>query len=66
MHNGPDNRLTDEFILACLLKALDLVEKDWRQTPSAPGAIVISGSKKQQKFFSNGMTIFIGLYRHLI
>lgn len=54
MRNGQDNRLAGHFITDCLLKALDLVEKDWRATPGTPGALIITGRKDQQKFFSNG------------
>lgn len=61
MHNGPDNRLTAVFVTHVLMKALDLVEKDWRSTPSAPGALVITGKKDQAKFFSNGLSIFLSL-----
>jgi len=58
MHHGVDNRLNHEFIDKVLLKALDLVEKDWRSSTTevgAPGALIIVGKKSQQKFFSNGL-----------
>lgn len=54
MHNGVDNRLTAEYIRTCLQVALDIVERDWRSAEGAPGALVISGGKDQEKFFSNG------------
>lgn len=56
MHNGQDNRLVAQFLRECLLKGLEIVEKDWRTTPNTPGALVISGRKDQRKFFSNGGT----------
>lgn len=52
MHNGQDNRLTADFIWTCLLKALDIVEKDWRNGKETAGALVIVG--RHPKFFSNG------------
>ncbi|KAF9503722.1 hypothetical protein BS47DRAFT_1402137 [Hydnum rufescens UP504] len=58
MHHGLDNRLSHEFIDKTLLKALDLVEKDWRSSTTevgAPGALIIIGKKSQQKFWSNGL-----------
>jgi len=58
MRNGQDNRLTAQFIRECLTKGLDIVEKDWRNTPNTPGALIISGRQDQQKFFSNGRTTF--------
>jgi len=58
MRNGQDNRLTVQFIRECLMKGLDIVEKDWRNTPNTPGALVISGRQDQQQFFSNGRTTF--------
>lgn len=58
MHNEKDNRLTSTFLLTCLAKALDTVEKDWRATHGdalgGPGALIISGKQTQEKFFSNG------------
>jgi hypothetical protein len=56
MRNGQDNRLVAHFLRESLLKGLEIVEKDWRTTPNTPGALVISGRKDQQKFFSNGGT----------
>lgn len=56
MHAGKENRIDSHFILNCLMKALDLVEKDWREQPNVPGALVITGKKSQAKFFSNGKT----------
>ncbi|KAF9508591.1 hypothetical protein BS47DRAFT_1302622 [Hydnum rufescens UP504] len=58
MHHGLDNRINHEFIDKVLLKALDHVEKDWRSSTTevgAPGALIIVGTKSQQKFFSNGL-----------
>ncbi|KAF9506048.1 hypothetical protein BS47DRAFT_1378169 [Hydnum rufescens UP504] len=58
MHHGVDNRINHEFIDEVFLKALDLVERDWRSSTSevgAPGALIIVGQKSQQKFFSNGL-----------
>lgn len=54
MHSGVDNRLTAEYIRTCLQVALDAVENDWRKSEGSPGALVISGGKTQEKFFSNG------------
>lgn len=68
MRNGQDNRLTVSFLRECLMKGLDIVEKDWRTTPNAPGALVISGRKNQQKFFSNGGTVLdeYAILMHLV
>jgi len=59
MHNGKDNRLTATFLITCLAKALDVVEKDWRaahgDANGGPGALIISGKQSQEKFFSNGL-----------
>jgi len=59
MHNGKDNRLTVTFLVTCLAKALDIVEKDWRtangKADGGPGALIISGKQDQEKFFSNGL-----------
>ena len=57
MHHGEDNRITSEFINETLGVALDIVEKDWRSGTlenGAPGALVLTGKKSQNKFFSNG------------
>lgn len=54
MHSGVDNRLTAAYIRNCLQVALVIVESDWRSSEGAPGALVISGGKNQEKFFSNG------------
>lgn len=62
MHNGTDSRLTVAFINECLLKALDVVEEEWRNLSDglnkegaySEGALVIVGRKDQSKFFSNG------------
>jgi len=53
MHNGQDNRLTADFIWNCLLKGLDIVERDWRNGKETAGALVIVG--RHPKFFSNGL-----------
>lgn len=58
MHHGVDNRITAEFINETLGVALDIVEKDWRSGTlenGAPGALVLTGKKSQNKFFSNGL-----------
>ncbi|KAF9513432.1 hypothetical protein BS47DRAFT_967840 [Hydnum rufescens UP504] len=58
MHYGVDNRINHDLIDKVFLKALDLVEKDWRWSTTevgAPGALIIVGKKSQQKFFSNGL-----------
>jgi hypothetical protein len=61
MHNEKDNRLTSTFLVTCLAKALDIVEKDWRaahgDASGGPGTLIISGKQTQEKFFSNGMKI---------
>lgn len=58
MHNGKDNRLSSAFLTHCLAKALNIVESDWRagngDQPGGPGALIISGKRDQEKFFSNG------------
>jgi Delta3-Delta2-enoyl-CoA isomerase len=66
MHNGPDNRLTQDMCMA-IIPALDVVEKSWRdawraasndkgdkEKTSASGALIIVANRKQHKFFSNG------------
>jgi len=59
MHHGKDNRLTTKFLITCLAKALDIVEKDWRaahgEASGGPGALIISGKQTKEKFFSNGL-----------
>jgi len=65
LHNGVDNRLTDQLITQALLPALDLVEKEWRirrrsemqdkQKDAGKGALILSGAHNQDKFFSNGL-----------
>lgn len=65
LHNGVDNRLTQEFIHKAFLPALDTVEREWRVVQRAAvkrpqeggGALIIVGKKDQDKFFSNGMHI---------
>lgn len=62
MHNGKDNRLTSEFLVTVLAKALDIVEKDWRtangEASGGSGALIISGKQDQEKFFSNGSFVY--------
>ncbi|KAF5327535.1 hypothetical protein D9619_004364 [Psilocybe cf. subviscida] len=63
LHNGVDNRLTQEFIHKGFLPALDAVEREWRVVQRAAvkkpqeggGALIIVGKKDQDKFFSNGL-----------
>ncbi|KAF8322117.1 ClpP/crotonase, partial [Clavulina sp. PMI_390] len=58
MHNGPKNILTPFFMTVCLLKALNIVERDWRSqhgvASGGPGALVISGKRDQEQYFSAG------------
>ena len=65
MQNGKDNRLTSTFLITCLAKALDIVEKDWRsahgEASGGPGALIISGKQTQDKFFSNGTKCRVSL-----
>jgi hypothetical protein len=66
LHNGPDNRLTHDLINKGLKPALDIIEREWRAQraggsktgDSAKGALIIVGSKNQDKFFSNGLFFF--------
>jgi hypothetical protein len=61
---GEDNRLTDHFVRNAILPALDHVELAWRNlwrdartrkdTEGGRGAVVITGKRNQEKFFSNG------------
>lgn len=61
---GEDNRLTDHFVRNAILPALDHVELAWRNsvrdakarkdTEGGKGALVITGKRSQEKFFSNG------------
>ncbi|KAF8529807.1 ClpP/crotonase-like domain-containing protein [Gautieria morchelliformis] len=64
LRHGEDNRLTEHFIQSALLPALDHVELVWRNsfrdakarkdTAGGRGALVITGKRSQEKFFSNG------------
>lgn len=68
MQNGDDNRLTHALVNDALKPALDIVEREWRQTYRAAqvkgaskeggkdgrGALIITGKLDQNKFFSNG------------
>jgi Delta3-Delta2-enoyl-CoA isomerase len=68
LHNGVDNRLTENLIEKALKPALDAVEKEWREVWRASkekgknaakdegkGSLIIVGRRTQDKFFSNGM-----------
>ena len=72
MQNGEDNRLTHALVNKALKPALDIVEKEWRETfrvaqkkgPASKdatkdgrGALIIVGKMDQDKFFSNGQAI---------
>jgi Delta3-Delta2-enoyl-CoA isomerase len=74
LHNGIDNRLTEVLVEKAIKPALDVVEKEWRETWRASkakgkaaaedegkGALIIVGKRDQDKFFSNG-----GLFLFLI
>jgi hypothetical protein len=71
LHAGPHNTLTTFVIMECLMKAFDIVEKDWRDTgglkkdgrPSyKPGAFVITGARTDRnKYFSRGTPSFFSL-----
>ncbi|PCH42312.1 ClpP/crotonase [Wolfiporia cocos MD-104 SS10] len=64
MHNGEDSRLSETMLAKALAPALDVVERDWRETWRAAraakdkkggrGALIIVGNRSQNKFFSNG------------
>ncbi|KAF8591110.1 ClpP/crotonase [Ramaria rubella] len=64
LHHGEDNRLTEHFVQSAILPALDHVELAWRNSlrdakakkdaEGGKGALVITGKKSQDKFFSNG------------
>lgn len=61
---GEDNRLTEHFLRNAILPALDHVELAWRNSlrnakakkdkEGGRGALVITGKRSQEKFFSNG------------
>jgi len=65
LHNGQDNRLTQDLINKGIMPALDIVERDWREQfrlaqakkekDGAKGALIIVGKRDQDKFFSNGL-----------
>lgn len=71
LHAGPYNTLSQLVIDECILKALDIVEEDWRSTatttePSqdnksvkhAAAAFILSGTKgRKSKYFSRGTNI---------
>jgi len=67
LHSGPDNRLTHDLINKGLKPALDIVEREWRgqraqasedkSSDGAKGALIIVGSRNQDKFFSNGLDL---------
>ncbi|KAG8816852.1 hypothetical protein FRC17_000165 [Serendipita sp. 399] len=68
LHNGVDNRITEDMCVRALGPALILVESQWRdnhwrkayedktdgEKKIASGALIIIANRKQQKFFSNG------------
>lgn len=64
LHNGADNRLTDNLLTKALKPALDVVEKHWwdnwrtgqakKDESLCKGAVILVGNRKQDKFFSNG------------
>ena len=64
LHNGQDNRLTQELINKGLMPAFDMVEREWRgqlraaresnDKEGGKGSLIIVGRRDQDKFFSNG------------
>ncbi|KAG8812365.1 hypothetical protein FRC17_002061 [Serendipita sp. 399] len=67
LHNGEDNRLTEEMCVAALGPALVMVETQWRDSwrisfndkndtekRGGYGALIIVSNRTQNKFFSNG------------
>jgi len=67
LHNGVHNVLTLGFINDAIRPALDVVEREWRESLKAAkakgksaspdegkGALIIIGKRDQNKFFSNG------------
>ena len=67
LHNGDENRLTEQMIETAIKPALNIVERDWRATWRAAtkakdkeggkGALIIVGKRDQDKFFSNGESL---------
>ena len=67
LHAGPHNTLSALVITECLMKALDIVEKDWRSTRDLsqdrrlsykPGAFIITGPHgNKSRYFSRGAYI---------
>ncbi|KAG8803802.1 hypothetical protein FRC18_007217 [Serendipita sp. 400] len=70
LHNGEDNRLTEEMCVSALGPALVMVEAQWRDSWRIPfndkndkektgghGALIIVSNRQQNKFFSNGFDI---------
>ncbi len=61
LRNGRDNRLTGEMCREVISPALDVVEKEWRETRNkaiaegtkgaGAGSLVITGPQDQMKFF---------------
>ncbi|KZV84657.1 ClpP/crotonase [Exidia glandulosa HHB12029] len=64
LHYGTDNRLAERVLREGLTPALDIVERDWRESTAKArkagdkqaghGSLVIVGKRDQEKFFSNG------------
>jgi hypothetical protein len=61
LHNGEDNRLTTQFINDVMVKALDIVEGEWKAPRDkvkpkdrTGGSLIITGKLSQDRFFSNG------------
>ena len=67
LHNGVDNRLTEDVCVKALGPALAIVETQWRDAWRGPfydkndaekvgasGALILVANRKQSKFFSNG------------
>lgn len=65
LKNGQDNRLTTELVNTGIKPALDEVERQWRaqwgqaqaqkKRELGNGALIITGRRDQDKFFSNGL-----------
>lgn len=65
LHNGVDNRLSEQFISYAISPALAAVETAWRTSwresrakkdkDGGSGALIIVGNRTQDKFFSNGL-----------
>jgi len=65
LHNGQDNRLTQELINKGLMPAFDIVEREWRgqlrvarqsnDKEGGKGSLIVVGRRDQDKFFSNGL-----------